>query len=729
MIEDRETTLRDYMRILRKRMKTIVLVFGIVFVLVVVKTFTTTPQYKATTKVLIEKTDPRDILSDNSYTGSDSKFLDTQTQIIKSIPVAEKVVRLLKLDEAYPSFVDMHSQGFSPITAVKSWLSALISTISRIFGTTSSEASIEGESAEAEKSDMNRLTKLIRQKLEVSPVQDSRIVAIDFTSTNPVLAARITNTVAKAYIEQILDMRMTSSSYSIGWMTKKAEEERGKLEASEKTLQKYMKDHDILTIEDRVTILPQKLADISSQLTQAQAKRKEMEAVYLTVQSVLKNGGDPETLPVIKDDAMLKSIDRKILDRQQYIMELSKKYGPKHALMKNANAELKMLSDNRDKEIDRIVESVRNDYELAKATEENIQALLSKSKSDAVEMNERFIQYGILKREVETNRSMYDALVSKIKEQSVTEQIQPVDVWVVEEAEVPDTPATPNKPRNLLLGIVLGLCGGLGLALFLDYLDNTVKMPEDVEEQFGLPVLGLIPLEKEPAKTGEESALYKTSPALAEGFKALRSSVQLSTYQKPPKSILITSTAPKDGKTTNAVYLAIAMSQLGKKVLLIDADLRKPRIHKIFKLQNDKGISTSMAGASDMKIIQKSSIENLDIIPSGPTPPNPSELLGSEYFREAIKLLSEKYAMIIIDSPPLLSVMDGYHISKVVDGTIVIARAAKTTQEAMYRGLKQLNDIGSKILGIVINGADLRKSDYYYYNYYQYYSSEEEEKA
>lgn len=727
MIEEKEIHLRDYFRIVQKRKATVVTVFLIVFALVLITTFTTTPQYNASTKVLIEKNEQEQAFMNYAYTSYDPEFLATQSHIIKSTPVAKKVVDLLKLEKTYETFTEQHRGGFSLTGAVKSWISGVFSTISDVIGTKDSDASMKRTAAESESFRSEQLARLISNGLMVNPVPDSRIVTINFTSPNPVLATRITNSVAKAYIEQILEMRMKSSSYSIGWMTRKAEEERSRLETSENVFQQYMKDHDILTIEDRITILPQKLADLNSKLTSAQARRKELETVFLKVKEVIRNAEDPETLPVIAENATLKSLNQQILKARQHVMELSKKYGPKHPLMKNAHSDLGMLTTNRDQELARIIKTIENDYELSKSNEENLQALLSQSKSDTVNLNERFIQYGILKRDVETNRNLYNALVSKIKEQSITEQIQTVNVWVVEEARVPDFPSKPNKSRNLLLGIILGLFGGIGLVFFLEYLDNTIKLPEDIEDKFGLPVLGLIPLENEKTAAAKENAGEKAPSAFSESFKTVRDNVQLSTYDSPPKSILITSTSPQDGKTTTAINLAIAMSRSDKKVLLIDADLRRPQIHKIFKLDNSKGLSTSMAGASDMKIVQKSRVENLDIIPSGPIPPNPSELLGAERFRATIKVLVEKYDVVVIDSPPLLSVSDGYLISKVVSGTILVTRSAKTTHDALHKGLKQLQDISSKILGVIINGADMKKAGYYYYQQYQYYYSSDEE--
>ena len=723
---EKEIHLRDYLRIVQKRKLIVASFFVITFTMVVMATFTATPQYNASTKVLIEKNDPNPMMANYAYVPYDPEFLTTQSHIIKSASVAEKVVNLLNLEKTYDTFMAQHEKGFSITGSLFSWVSSLLSTIKNVFGATS-EASVETDPEDAAIAKRNSLIKMVSSSIVVSPVPESRIVTINFTSPNPELATMITNTVAKAYIEQILDMRMKSSGYSIGWMTEKAEEEREKLERSEAALQRYMKEANIVTLEDRVTILPQKLAELSRQLTMAQTKRKELEAIYKKVTLLNKNPGDAETLPMVADNPTLQSLNQQALKAEQHILELSKKYGPKHPLMKRAVADLGILTGKRDREIERIIKSIKNDYELAKSTEENFQTLLNNTKSEAVNLNERSVQYGMLKREVETNRNLYNALVTKIKEQNVTEQIQTVNVWVVEEAKVPEAPSKPNKRRNILLGIILGLFGGVGLAFFLEYLDNTVKLPEDIEERFGQPVLGLVPLVDPKDKPNEEILMTEARAAFAESYKTIRNAVQLSAFDAPPKKILVTSMSPQEGKSTTALNLGIAFGQANKRVLLIDADLRRPRIHKILHLENDKGLSTYMTGTSDIHIVQKNNRNNLYIMPAGPVPPNPSELVGSKRFMTMLDELSETYDAIVIDSPPVLSVSDSLLISKVVDGSILIARSAKTTHDTFFKGLKQLQDISAKVLGVVINAVNLQKSGYGYYDSYQYYYSADEE--
>ncbi len=723
---EKEIHLRDYLRIVQKRKLVIITFFTITFIMVVIATFTATPEYDAATKVLIEKSDPNPMMLNYAYMPYDPEFLTTQSHIIKSASVAEKVINILNLEKTYDTFMEQHEKGFSIIGAVAGWVSSFISTVKDVLGATSEASLEETAPVDAAEAKRNALIDMISNCIVVSPVPESRIVSINFTSPNPELATMITNTVAKAYIEQILDMRMKSSGYSIGWMTEKAEEERGKLEKSEDALQQYMKEANIVTLEDRVTILPQKLAELSRQLTMAQTKRKELEAVYNKVMALNKNPGDAETLPIVADNPTLLSLNQQVLKAEQLIMELSKKYGPKHPLMKRAVADIDILTGKRDREIDRIIKSIKNDYELAKSTEENFQTLLSNTKSEAISLNERSVQYGMLKREVETNRNLYNALVAKIKEQNVTEQIQTVNVWVVEEAKVPEYPSKPNKKRNILLGIILGMFGGVGLAFFLEYLDNTVKLPEDVEDRLGLPTLGLVPHVDPKDKSDGEILMTEARAAFAESYKTIRNAIQLSAFDAPPKKIIVTSVSPGEGKTTTALNIAIAMSQANKKILLIDADLRRPRIHKILQLKNGSGLSSYLSGAHDGQVVHESGKNNLFVLPSGPIPPNPSELLGSKRFQTMCEKFATTFDAIVIDSPPLLSVSDSLLIGKVMDGTILVARSAKTTHDSMFKGVKQLGDINIKILGVVINAVNMKKTGYGYYDSYQYYYSSDE---
>lgn len=700
-MEEREIHLRDYLKIIYKRKYTVYTFFIVVFVVVLIGTLSSKPIYKASTKVLIEKVEPYNLsMMYPYYMPYDPEFYETQYQLIKSKSVAEKVVKMLSLENTFERYF---KDSGNPIAG------------------------------DEEKSKAEILADIITSGIVVTPIKNSKIVNISFMSTNPEFAQIVANTVAKAYIEEILDMKMSASKYSLEWMTKKAEEEKAKLEKSEKALQEYMKSHDIVTLQDKVAIIPEKLSEFNAQLIKAETKRKELEAIYNKILNVSSNLKEAETIPVIASDPTIQSLRTRILEAERNIEELSKKYGKKHPIMIRAEEELKILQQKREEEIRRVIKSIKNEYEIARANEASLRRMLGDTKSEALDLNEKFIKYSVLTREVETNRQLYDALIKRIKEQSVTEEIQTVNVWVIEQAEKPQSPVKPRKTLNIILGLIVGLFGGIGMAFFIEYLDNTIKTPEDVETKVGIPVLGTIPLLEPKEESITETIIKEPQSIYAESYKTLRTAIMLSSSVKPPQNLLITSMGPDEGKTVTSVNLAITIARSGYSVLLIDSDLRKPRIHMIFGLNNLSGLSTFLAGATpNIKTVFKTPFTNLTIIPAGPVPPNPSELLGSNRMHDLIKILDQTFDIIIFDSPPLLTVADTLILSKILDGTIIVVKAGKTTYELVNRGLKILKgrretDTESKVLGVVVNAYDIKKGDTYYFKYYSYYPSGKEE--
>jgi capsular exopolysaccharide synthesis family protein len=564
---------------------------------------------------------------------------------------------------------------------------------------------------------------IVRQGINVMPIENTRVVSISYTCPNPVLAMRIANSVAQAYIDQLLDMSMEMSGYSIDWMKNKAEEQRKKLEASEQALHEYKRKHNIVTIEDRLAILPQRLAEFSEKLTRAEARRKELETIYNQVKG--KSFLELEAISVIADDASVDSINEKILEAEQKISELSKKFGPKHPRMIAAQNELLELRNTKQRELQKAVKTVENEYLLAAAQEDQLRDMLEQTKFETAQLNERSIQLDILKRKVETNKYLYEALIRRMEEKGLTEKNQLVNVWVIENAKMPEMPLGQGKKRNVLLGLILGLFGGIGLAFFFEYLDNTVKSPEDVEDRFELPVIGAIEKYQDKKTSVVDCVLeYENSP-ISENFKNLRTSILLSAAGGPPQVLLITSMGAKEGKSTVACCLAVSMARNGLKVLLIDGDLRRPQVHAYFKVENKTGLSAYLAGKASRNLIGKGPVPNIDVLTSGPVPPNPSELLSSERLDVLINKTREKYDMIILDAPPL-GVADSMIMSRKTDGVVLLARAGETRYEMLDKGIKKLHEVSATITGIVLNGFDAKKSGYYY-NYSDYYYSADRE--
>lgn len=711
---EQEIHLRDYYHVIKKRRQVVGLFAAITFGLFSLGTFAVTPLYEADTQVLIEKNKENDLTVAGGVLNYDPEFLQTQFEIIKSNNVIYRVIDRLKLDTQYRKYFLTDKDGF---------LSASLAEIIN-FLPESGKAdvlSLQGQ----KQTDADRIAKIIQERIKTTPLRNTKIVSVTYRDPNPVMSGMVVNAMVDSYLAELLEIKMHASNYSLQWMTAKAEEERKKLEKSETTLQKYRQEHNIITVENKQVVVPGKLAEFSIQLSKAQALRKEFENLYNQIQSQGSNLSTVESLPVFANNLALQRIRDQMLAADQKISELSTKYGAKHPLMIQAVSDRDILSQEKTREIKRIVETYKNQYLLAKSQEQNIEKLLNEAKQEMLNLNEKMIQYDIMQRESETNRVLYDSLMKNIKQQGATEQSQMVNVWVVKKAQVPDSPASPQKIRNLLLGLVLGVFGGVGCAFFIEYLDNTVKSSEEVERRFKIPVLGVVGEVNEQGKSIESIIVEDPRSPTAECYKSIRSSLMLSSPEHPPKTLLITSVEPQEGKTATALNIARTLAQTGSKVLLLDCDMRKPRLHTILRISNRVGLSSYLSGNTDKEIVAKLEENNLTVIPSGPVPPNPSELLGSERMTNLLQGLAKKFDYIILDTPPVMSVTDSQVLSHLVAGVVMVTRAGKTNCEILGRGLKMLQSIHAPLLGIVINGmSDKVSGDYYYGGYYrQYYAA------
>lgn len=718
LIKHQYLHLRDIFRVLKKRRNVLVGFFITIFSLVLLYTFASTPLYEGNTKIMIEKAEGDNLTGRYVSRSTDPEFYGTQFQLIKSRAVARRVVQTLGLDKNPEAFYGKHSGRNSSLGIILPKIKNFYINVRNLF----MRRQAPEEQERGQLSDAEKIAIEISEEIQVRPVLESRIININFFSPNPELAALIANTTAKAYIEEILEMKLDSTRRRLDWMTQKAEAEAIKLQESEQALQDYMKANNMVTIENRMTVTPERLSEINIQLLRAESRRKELEALYSKVRSVGRNYQSAQTISAIASDPALQALRAQIVETEKSMMELGNKFGPKHPLMVKTRGDLQILQRKRNQEIERIVESIKNEYELAFSNERSLRQKLENSKTEALVLNEKFIQYGQLKRVIDTNRTLYDALLLKLREQSITEETQPVNLWLVEKATVPLKPSKPWVALNLQIGILLGVLGGIALVFFLEYLDNTIKDPEDVEAVLGVPVIGVIQ-RKRNADHLENMVVTEPQSALAESFRSIRTAIQLSFPDNPPKKILITSSVMGEGKTTTAANLALSTAQSNHRVLLIEGDLRRPRFHKIFKISNVKGLSNFLAGDVDAPIMHKGPLPHMAIIPAGPIPPNPSELLTSKRLQTLLETASHDFDFIICDAPPLLPVADTRILGRLFDGVILVSNAGQTTFDIVERSLKMLQDISARVLGIVINRHDPAKSGYYHQSSYDYYES------
>ncbi len=729
--EDQGLNLRDYFRILNKRKFLILTVLGLVFLASIVKTYTTTPIFTATSQVLIERNYGSKGL-ENQFYRYEPEFLETQTEIIKSPNVARKVVDKLQLTSRYRHYFFSEPEKPSFISALRTSIGSFIrSAIASISG---EAESVKGEKtslfeavAVEKKSEEEIVASRIQGGLRVLPVNNTKIVRISYNDRDPAISQLVANAVVQAYMDEMLEIKLSTSSYSVKWMTDKAEEERAKLEHSERELQLFMRENDLVTVEDKMTLLPQRLSEFGRQISMSETEKKELQGLINQIRTAGNNLEKLEEIPNLSTNEVLKSIRERIYKASQNIQELSKKYGPKHPKMIKANDELRILNNEKRFEVERIISSITNSYELATSKEQNLKELLAGTKSEMMGLNEKFMQYQVMKREVDSNRVMYETLQSGIKQEGVTGQSQSVNIWVMKKADLPVAPSKPDKQRNLLIGLILGLLGGVGLALLIEYLDNTVQGAQELEEKYGLTVLGTI---RELNEKGESIDSYISRNPLspfAESYRLIRTGLLLSSAEHPPRSILVTSMDAKEGKTSNTANIARILTLSGSRVLVIDCDLRRPRMHEVFGAVSEVGLSSFLSGSTEENVIQKSVADKIDLLPSGPIPPSPAELLSSNRMKLLVEKMAEEYDFVLLDSPPVQSVTDGLALSQIVDGTIVVVRAGRTTHEMLESGMRKLQGVQAKVLGFVLNGMKGVDTGRYYYGYSNYYARDEKQ--
>jgi len=516
---------------------------------------------------------------------------------------------------------------------------------------------------------------------------------------------------------------------AVKWLNDRIGEERKKVEAAENALLQYKEEQKIITdfSSDAEKITAQKLAQINAKVVEAESLRVEAETRYMQAMAIENNPDMIDSIPRILSNELIQQIKNMEVNLYNRMSELSDKYGQNHPKMVAIESELTDLKKRKVIECGRVVNSLQNEYKLAVAREESLKKALARQKTESLSMNKKAVQYGVLQRQAESSRHMYELLIKRFKETSLTEEMRTGNIRVIDRAETPNSPIKPKKKLNLLLSIIVGLALGTGLAFFLEYLDNTIKLPEEIKEYLNIPYLGPVPaFASDESHDGVSSDLvvqrFPKSMA-SESFRGIRTGILFSSADNAPQAILISSAGPSEGKTVCAANLAITMAQAGSSVIIVDCDMRRPRLHKLFDTSRDTGISSVLVGSSELNdVVVKTGIANLDMIPSGPIPPNPSEILGSKKMEYLVEALRKKYTRIIIDSPPLTAVTDSALLSKTADGTILIIRAGETPRQVVQNGLSQLHGIGgSHILGAVLNGVITGKDSYYYYQYYYYY--------
>ena len=708
----RQPHLLDYFIILRKHQWLILAFWLTVVTVVTVSSFKTKPIYVAAARVEVDQ-ESQSMLpfqGQNSYDEyvDMEVYIETQTKILESETLALQTIKALDLGR-YAEF-----GGASTTLA---WAHN---------GATRQRPAVLGA---------------FLGRLSIKRVPNSRLIEVQFESEDPQLAAQVVNEHLKTYMEQNFRSKYDATSQASTWLSGELEELRIKVKESEDARLAYERKNQIWQIDDKQNITTQKLADLSKAVTEAQTQLSEKEALFRMAAS-----GNVDALPEAQSNPVIQDLIKRKSELEEQYAQAVNQYGPNYPKVQRLAAQRNELDDNLISARKTIVESIEEDYNTSRQRVALLQQALDQQKAQANDLSEKLVQYNILQRDAESNKQLYDGLLQKLKEATITAGLRSSNIRVVDPALAPTSPARPQKARNILLGILVGLVGGVGLALFREYLDNTVKSPDDVETLTGLPSLAVVPTlpglngrhegrlarfvgraVPQAASDPRVELLSHIQPKsqISEAFRALRTSLLLSQAEHPPQVILVTSALPQEGKTTAAVNLAVTLAQLGDRTLLMDSDLRKPGIRRALNLTigKDKGLSSFLAGVStlDEIVIAHPTIKNLEALTTGPVPPSPADLLSSHRMREAILELRERFKFIVIDSPPIMAATDAVILSALVDGVLLVVRSGETPKEAFTRTRDLLNAVKCRMLGVVLNAVDSSAPDYYYsYRYYPY---------
>ena len=715
----REQSLSDYGRILLNRKWTVIVSVVIVFIMATLISIRTAPIYEAVTRIMISPrtSSPLNFKDSNvSQAGYiEQQDIDTQVKILQSDTLAELVIHRLNLD-SHPDFA----------------------------GTAQTESTGGITVSESQAQESSRQEQLIRRfqgSVKVQQVPDTSLIEIKYSDPNSSLAADIANAITATFIEQNVKSRYNSTMQAADWLSKQLADLQIKMESSQAKLVQYQKEHDIVGTDDKQNLTTEKLDELNKELTGAQADRIQKEALYQIATS-----NNPATLTAVLQDPILTALRQQQTQLQAQFALLSTEFGPGYPKVIEIKNQLDQIDRSYNEQAQNTVSRIRNDYQTAMSRERMLQSALTEQTGVADQLNENAIEYKVLKQEADSNRQLYDGLLQQLKEAGLAAGLDSSNVRVVDRARVPLHPVTPNIPRNLEFALLIGLIGGVAIALGLEALDTTVRTPEQAESISGLPTIGVIPLQSavDGAVTSITRAhLLKKTPRnntdprplisylepksnIAEAYRTLRTSILLSSVAHPPRSILVTSSVPQDGKTMTCLNVAIVLAQQGKRILLVDADMRHPCVHTAFELKGQVGLSNVLTGGAKISDAIHTTVQpNLFIMPAGLVPPHPSELLSSSLMHDLLMKWREEYDHVIVDSPPVISVTDAVILSVQTDAVLLIIRSGQTTAAHVRRTRNLLQSVQANVLGVVVNAADLASPDYYYYYYrskYPYYS-------
>jgi capsular exopolysaccharide synthesis family protein len=766
--ETEAANLRDYWIIIRKYRWTIIAFVLPVAVLAALSARWPAPVYTASATVLMENRSPNIIgVSDMFAVGGGpiDQYYKTQLNLLRSRTLAAEVIRELDLGR-HPNFQKYPEQFFSwvqrslrqAIKTAPQWLKGhlQLATLRPAAVTTDEKTSDEAAQATAKKPEEKpavpyelgvppALINSYLGRLRTSLVGDSQVVTVGFSSVDRVLAKDIVNAHVSAFIRASLLTRFQLTGEARNFLEDKLAELKAELEKSEEALNQFRKAHPIVGVEKGESHLVERLRALNNDFTQARSKRLELETIYRTVQR-----RDSWLLSQIIDNPFVRQLKDQLSELEMERSRLATTFRPTHPGVAALQEQIDQVKSRTDQEVQRIVRTIESDFGAAKAREAALAKEMEEQRQAVLDLREKAFAAAVLERDVESNRTLYENLLKRTKEANLTESVPITNVRVVDRADLPHQADDMRAMRTFTLSVLVGLLGGVGLSFLRYYLDNTLKTPEDITRYLRLATLGMVPdikrldkqlpslakVTKRPLQSklaagdgGGHAGLVTFAHPLSivgESYQTVCTSLLFSLPEQPPKTILITSSQPKEGKTATALSIATTLAQHGAPVLLIDADLRNGRCHRMLEVDGNRGLTNVLTGDRGAdEVIKETAIPHLSLLPRGPIPPNPAVLLASDKIRQMLDSLKTEFSFIIIDSAPLLPINDSVLLSTKVDGVVLVIKDQTISRYVARQSCDRLAHVKARVLGVILNGIDLQSPEYKYYrsSYASYHSS------
>lgn len=741
-IED-EIHLKDYLEVLIRRKLVVLITLILVFSGVAFYTFTLTPLFLSKGTIKASPQGLRVTNFDDISGGMmrSQEFIETQVKMITSERVIRKVIEGENLAQ-HPFFnPDAAQSGQAARGAQPSGLRAFVVSLKNMIRPTSSPSQASMNEINPALLNIVKTEELInraKSPLQVNSVRNTQLIEVSYESSDSRFAAFMVNAVMKYFMVSLVENKLASQKSADLFLDKQIDELRIKLEQSEKTLNEFARMTGIISLDTRLNLVMSQLEATNAAYSDAVTNRIQIESLY---RQTLKEGGG--NLPQILADSMLQELKGEYAKLTSEYQDQSVIFKDGYPQMQKLKAKMEDLGQRIEHEEKRVIQSIRNQYESALDNEQRLLEQAKNQKEEALVMNDKATQYKILEREVTSNKEIYNSLLNRSKEIQASVGSDIGSIEIIDPARVAAFPYKPNTRKNLLMGILLGCFAGVGLAFLLEYMDNTIKDPEEFPRRYQMPILGMIPWASERKRGSGKSAKVKGTSAksederemarkffhdprapLSEAIRTAMVSIELSSVGHPPKTILITSVLPNAGKSTIASNFSLSLLPESGKILLIDTDLRKPTLHRMLgDGDNDLGLSNLLTGtAKPAEIIRESEFDKLHYVSSGPIPPNPAELLASKRMREFISEVAQEYDYVVIDAPPFHGFAEILILSNMVDGVILVAEMNVTPREGISYFRKAVTNVGGQILGVLVNKVE-SGSNYGYYKGYKYYNS------